>query len=492
MSGPDPSEGAGRRADRTTSGRSGRRAQVSRGAGALRSRLDVLVVLAVVLPLVVLASVAVIGEEQDHVPSAAAPEGAPLADATVICPASVSPGEGADVVAMRVPEVDGGEVTVRTGSARLRRPRTVDVPGPEPVALPRTDGLVALDATGDAASGLVAGRREALVSEPCRAPAYDEWFLGLGGSARNGSTLTLVNPDDSAAVVDVNLIGPRGPIDEDAGRGITIEGGRSVRVDLASVAPRRADVAAHLSVSRGRVSMTVEHRYDPLGSGEATVDTLPAQSRAASRNLLLGVAPAGSQRSLYLANPGDDEVRATVRVMNADAVFTPSDTEDVVVPPRTQVRVPLAGIVDAQAAEGMLGLVVEASGPVLSTVRGLDRGDLVAVGAAEVLRAPAAVVVPQGKARLVVGGARRAGVVRVRAYDAAGKVLLKNGRVEIGADRGASLALPAGTAGITVEASATPVAAAVVVDSDGGTPGSAVVPVRPADVTADVPVVRPR
>ncbi|TIC87911.1 hypothetical protein E8D34_06325 [Nocardioides sp. GY 10113] len=493
----EPTETAGPAAESTPStppagGRRAARAEepapTGRRAGGGGRRIDLLVGLAVALPAVVLASVAVIGAEADPVPSVRPPAGSELTDSTLVCPPPVAAGD-AEVLALRVPEVAGGEVTVRSGRTELRRESTIEVPDQAPVEVPRASGVVTLEAQGEAAPGLVAGRREPSVAAPCRAPAYDEWFLGLGATARNGSVLTLVNPDDSNAVVDVTLIGPSGPIEEDAGRGVTIQGHQVLRVDLAAEAPRRIDVAAHLSVSRGRVSMTVEHSWDPLGAGQPSTDTLPAQPRASAENLLLGVAPGGVQKYLYVANPGDDEVRATVRVMTAEAVFTPSDSDDVVVPPQSQVRVPLRSLVSEKAEEGMIGLVVEGSGPLLSTVRSLVRGDLAAVGGAELLRAPAAVVVPEGDARLVLGGARRPGVVQVRAYDSRGTVLGEDARVEVAADRGATLDLPEGTAALTLVSGSTPVAASLVVTSNGGT---AVVPVRPSGVRADVPSVAPR
>ena len=458
-------------------------------------KIDLLVVLGLLLPTVVAISVAVTGAEDDPQPGALAPTETALERASLVCAPSVTAdgGRGAsDVVALRVPDVPGGEVALLSGTPELAESGAVDLPDSTPVPADEPRGPVVLDGEGAAAPGMVGGRRDALIAQPCRAPSYDEWFLGLGASARRGSVITLVNPDATQAVVDITLLGPRGPVEEEDLRDVPVPGLGSVELDLAEIAPRRIDLAAHVSVTRGRISATVTHRNDPLGAGRVSVDTLPAQTEASTENLLLGVEPVGDARVLYLANPGDDEVRATVRVVNDEAVFTPTGTEDVVIAPRSMSRVSVASLVDAQAAEGMLGVDVESTGPVLATLRGLDEEDVVAVGAAERLDTPAAVVVPPGRGRLVLGGAQRSGVVRIDAYADDGTLVLDQERVEIGADRAVSVPLPRDVAAVTIEARNTPVYAAVLVESGGGPPGATVVPVRAPELTSRVPVVRPR
>ncbi|WP_141012741.1 DUF5719 family protein [Nocardioides sambongensis] len=406
-------------------------------------------------------------------------------------PAIDNGGRATDVVALRAPGSAGGDVAVRTGDRRLTDAGTRSV-GDTPVTIPDSAGSVVLDATGESAPGLVAGRREALAAPTCRALSYDEWYLGLGASARNASVITLVNPDDTPAVVDITLTGPNGPVEEDALRDVPVRAGGTVRLDLAEIAPRRSEVAAHVAVTRGRVSASVAHQWDPLGAGRVTVESLPAQAAPATEGLLLGVDPDAEQGWLHLANPGDDEARVSVRVLTEEAVFAPSSAEDVVVPPLSSLRVPLRSLVDAEAADGMLGLVVESSSPVVSSAHGLVDDDLVAVGAAELLTDPSAVVVPEGEARLYLGGATGTGVVRVTAFDSDGEELLDDERVEIAADRAAVLDLPDGTAALTLATRNAEVAATVRVDTAGSTPGATYVPVQPTVLESEVPVVLPR
>ena len=100
---------------------------------------------------------------------------------------------------------------------------------------------------------------------------------------------------------------------------------------------------------------------------------------------------------------------------------------------------------------------------------------------------PVTSVVPEGPKALVLAGAERAGVVRVTAIDARGQVLLDEQRVEVGADRGHRLELPDEAVLVTVQARNTPIAGTVMLTGDR----VGVLRLWPAEVNADVPVVRP-
>lgn len=453
----------------------GRRASAGR-----ERRIDVLVALAILLPAVVALSVGLIGSEDDPTLGARPPATAALTTATVVCPSGVS--AGGTVRVTRVPGVPGGDLTVGDDTVAVEPGASVAVPAP--------DGPVVLDGEGSAAPGIAAGRDDALAVPECRAPSYDEWLVGVGASARYATTVELVNPDDSDAVVDLALHGEDGPIEEPALRGLEVPANSSRLVDLAAVAPRATTTAAHLTVVRGRVTATARTTWDPLGRGRVTTDFLPADPEASTRSLILGVPAASTQPTLYLANPGDDEVRVTTRLVSGEAVFTPTGAEEVDVPPRSMVAVDLTEVLAGDVAEGVVGIQVDATGPVVSSMSSLVRGDLVLLAPAPELRDPAAAVLPPGARTLLLGGANRTGVVHVVSYDARGTVLADE-RVEIGADRADSVPLPSGAVAVSVEARNTPVKAVVSIATGGRTPGLATLRLRPPELRAQIPVVIP-
>jgi hypothetical protein len=198
--------------------------------------------------------------------------------------------------------------------------------------------------------------------------------------------------------------------------------------------------------------------------------------------------PADVPGEVYLFNPGADEVRATVRVVTGTAVFTPAGLEDVVIPAATVRHVALSDVLTKKAADGALGLEIESEQPLVTSVRllGDDLG-LVAPSTTIARDQPVTSVVPEGPKSLVLGGASSAGVVRVTAVDASGKVLLDEERVEVGADRGHRLELPDAAVLVTVEAKNTPIAGTIMLTGDR----IGELRLRPAEINAEIPVVRP-
>ncbi|KAA1421057.1 hypothetical protein F0U44_01645 [Nocardioides humilatus] len=473
----------GRRADRAGTTAPGRRGLVQ------ARKLDVLVVLGVLLPLGVAGSLAVVdGDDPAPYPDSP-PSSARLTDASLVCAASGSSTAG-DVLVTRVPDMRGGQVAVRVadGAARsLGERRSVDVKSGRLTTI-ATDGDVVVRGKDAAAPGLVAGRTgEARAAAECRAPAFDEWYVGIGAAAKQSSTIELVNPDGGPAVVEIALYGRHGLVEEEELHGIQVPGNGVVRLDLSQVTPRRGTLAAHVTVVRGRVVTTVRHTYDPLGRGTPRIDFLPAQAEPSVDNLLLGV-PADGRGEVNIFNPGDSEVRATVRVVSDSAVFTPAGLDDVVVPPGSVRQVLLSQVLTKAAREGALGLEVVAAQPVVTSVRllGEDLG-LIAPVVPIAEDEPETTIVPAGPKLLVLAGASGPGSVRITATDAQGKVLVDGKRVEIGADRGVSVKLPDAVVAVTVQASNTVVAAAIELTGDR----VGVLRVHPAEVDAQVPVVRP-
>ncbi|QYJ04405.1 hypothetical protein KUV85_01635 [Nocardioides panacisoli] len=448
-------------------------------------RLDPVIALAVLLPLLALLSVALL---QPTAPeqTVTGPSSAALNRLSVACPTPVQRPAG-DLQLTRGAGGGDGPVQLRVNrDDRLESRDRVRVDDGVTEA-PDSGGAAVATGRGDAAPGLVAGRDEAGAVPECRSPWYDDWFVGAGATARQATVIELVNPDASAAVVNIDVHGPTGPIEDASWSGVTVPGNGVRWVRLAERPARRA-IAAHVQVDQGRVRAFARHTFDRLGQGTATTDYLHAQQQPAEENLLLGVPTRGAQRSLFLANPGDDEVRATVRIVTEQSTLVPSGTERITVPPRAHVQFPLADLLDADAAEGALGLLVESTAPVVAGARGLVDRDLVAVGPATAYDEPMTAVVPTGQKTLIAGGASRTGVVRVTATAADGRTIWDGKRFEIAADQALRVELPDPAVRVQVVGRRTPVAATVLVDDRRG---RGTVRLAPAPVEAEVPDVRP-
>jgi hypothetical protein len=447
-----------------------------------RGRLDTTSVLAVLLPVATLASLFLVHVADDR-REAARPTRTPLTTANLICPA---PQAGSDEALLSTTRQGvHGKVTLRSGkdrsSARLASGTVTTVrSGNDPLV---TTG------TGDLAPGLVGARFGApghLAVATCQPTSPDEWFTGAGGAARHSSTLELVNPDAGPAVADVSVYGGHGVVDVSRLHGVSVPGRSSVELDLGELAPRRGDLALHVVTERGRIAASVLDGSDQLGGGARSQDWLPAQPAAATDNFLLGLPSGAAEQTLTVANGGDSEVRAQVKLVTADSVFTPEGMDPVRVPPQSAVRVSLSSVLDSKAADGALGLEVTASGPVSATLRSLVGGDLAHATAGPALRSGTSVIVPPGAKQLVLAGAGGVGAVTVVARSATGKEL-DSTRAEVRPGQGAAVDLPAGARLVSVTPGRSPVHAAVVMTGSG----AAVVPLSDPVLNGLVPDVRP-
>ena len=140
------------------------------------------------------------------------------------------------------------------------------------------------------------------------------------------SVLELTNPDSGTALADVTVLGGSGVVDAPRLRGHLgarwqhASGSTSVRSSRSA-----GDLALDVQTVRGRLGATVLDRYDRVGSSALTQDWLAGQAEPSTDNLLLGLAPGKGRRTLVVANAGDDEVRAQVRIVTGDSIFAPED-----------------------------------------------------------------------------------------------------------------------------------------------------------------------
>jgi hypothetical protein len=450
-----------------------------RTAQGRRFAVNLTTVLAVLLPLLTVAALALVRPEE---PAASAhdPVQTALTSSLLVCPTAEP---GARTVYATTAEQDAsGKVTIGPGGSRE----------PLPVLAGRVAtydsgaGAVLVQGTGDLAPGLVAARFTAkpVASNLCTPPAPDQWFTGVGAGAGHRSVLELTNPDRGPAIVDVTLYGRAGIIDVPALRGVSVAGLDTVRVDLATTIPRRDELAIRVTSARGRVAASVLDSFDELGAGASASDQLLAQPAPSTSNVLMGVTGGAGRQTLVLANSGADEVRANVRIVTEDSVFAPRGVEEIRVSPESVKRVSLSRVL--QGTDGVLGVVVDSTGPVTATLRSFVGGDLSHAVAGEGVSSSTTVVLPTGSKQLLLSGADQIGVVSVVAHTAGGKELASR-RIELNPGRGVAVDLPDGATLLRITPDGTSLIGAVLVQGRGST----VVPLRELVRTGLIPDVRP-
>jgi hypothetical protein len=230
-----------------------------------------------------------------------------------------------------------------------------------------------------------------------------------------------------------------------------------------------------------------------LANHRSQREWLPRQSEPATSLQLLGLPLGAGARTLQLANPGEEVVRAQVKVVTGDTSFTPKGLDPVAIAPGSTSEVALTKVLGPALRDGALGVAVEADGPVTaSVVTDLANDRVVTVPSDDVSKEAATLLpVPTGKgaqpARAeVLLSADAAGSSRVTAYDADGTRVL---RTRVGQQRGqtAVVRLPRGAAYVDVVPQGTVVRGAVMLSGDGAT----VIPLHELLTKGLVPQISP-
>ncbi len=426
------------------------------------AKLDATTIAAVLIPVAALLLALLVDTGSPAPVAAVSPSETELTRSTVVCPPG---GREVDVASASGAT---GQVEVSSDGEDL----TAEV-APETSTRVRV-GRKAAVITGrdDLAPGLVATRFDKpLASVDCRVPQPDQWFTGAGAGGKHQSVLQLVNPDGGRALVDVVVLGHDGPVDVPALRGLAVRGGETRRFDLATTIPRRDDLALHVRTIRGRISASVLDQFRELGQGTDGRDSLAAQEAPSTANVMLGLPGGSGERTLVLANPGQDEGRATIRLVGADSVFTPKGVPEVVLPPESVVRVPLAPILRGAGAnedERPYGLQVESTVAATATLTMFVGGDLVESVPTPPLGGTATTPLPDAENTLVLSGAPTQGLMVVSLWDEDGTEL-EGLRVPVAPGSGYEVPLPRRARLMTVEPRRTTVSAVVLATGDGAT-----------------------
>ena len=448
-----------------------------RAAETSRGRPSPVTVLAVVIPLLTIAALALV-RPAEQAPTSYAPSEAPLDRVTVVCPARLP---GADEVRIGSTSLVSDDVTLRVG-------RQDDTQALSDGVATRTERqYVVVHASGDVAPGLVASRSGSGSATGCDQPAPERWFTGAGASSEHASTLTLINPDRGPAVADVTVWDGSALVDVPALRGVRVPGGRSTSFDLSEVVPSRDALALRVSVSRGRLAASVADVVDPVGRDRPVREWLPAQATPASTSYVAGIGTTAADRVLSLANPGDSEVRVALELVSEESEFAPSGLEEVTLDPASVREVDLSRVLRGRNLTGVQALRVEATGPVTATLRTRTPADLALTPAGPTVEGDTAVALPAGSKRIVVTGATAPGLVTLQAWDEDGEVVVRERRVEIDPATAARIRVPDEAVLAQVRVQRT----GAVVSVEVSDRGLSVLPLSQLGTTSEVADVRP-
>ncbi|MFF8999088.1 DUF5719 family protein [Streptomyces achromogenes] len=205
-------------------------------------------------------------------------------------------------------------------------PATGDTSGGDTPALVGTaDGSFAPGWTVQETTEVAAGTGRGLLGVTCAGADTDFWFPGASTAAGRTDYVHLTNPDDSAAVVDIELYGKDGAIKAPLGENLTVDPGASEAILLPTLTEdRQTDLTVHVSVRGGRVGAAVRALDDKAGG-----DWLAPAADPADGLVLPGIPKDATDVRLTAFVPGDDDADLKIRLASPDGLITPAGNETI-------------------------------------------------------------------------------------------------------------------------------------------------------------------
>ncbi|KOG35325.1 DUF5719 family protein [Streptomyces resistomycificus] len=203
-------------------------------------------------------------------------------------------------------------------------PVTGDTSGGDAPALVGTaEGKFAPGWTVQETTEVAAGTGRGLQGVNCTAPDTEFWFPGASTAADRTDYVHLTNPDDSAAVVDIELYGKDGALESTAGESLTVQPHSSEPVLLSTLTDEKQEnLTVHVNVRSGRLGAAVQALDDKLGG-----DWLAASTDPTGSLVLPGIPKDATAVRLVAFTPGDSDADLKVRLSSPSGQITPAGNE---------------------------------------------------------------------------------------------------------------------------------------------------------------------
>jgi hypothetical protein len=211
---------------------------------------------------------------------------------------------------------------------------------------------------------VAAGTGRGLQGVNCTAPDTEFWFPGASTAADRTDYLHLTNPDDSAAVVDIELYGKDGALKTAVGEGITVQPHSSEPILLSTLTDEKQEnLTVHVNVRSGRVAAAVQALDDRLGG-----DWLAASTDPAGSLVLPGIPKDATAVRLVAFTPGDSDADLKVRLASPSGSITPAGNETLHVKGDMTTAVDLGDVTRGEAGSLIL-TPTDQSVPVVAALR---------------------------------------------------------------------------------------------------------------------------
>jgi hypothetical protein len=267
-------------------------------------------------------------------------------------------------------KADETEETEKAGKPVLEvgepgKPTTGEASGAESPALTGSaEGTYAPGWTVQQTTEVTAGTGRGLQGLSCTVPDTEFWFPGASTEEGRTDYLHLTNPDDSAAVVDIELYGKEGELESEVGEGMTVPPHSTEPILLSTLtAEKQTNLTVHVTVRGGRVGAAVQALDDKLGG-----DWLTAAADPAGSLVLPGIPEDATAVRLVAFSPGDSDADLKVRLASPSGEITPAGNETLHVKAGMTTAIDLGDVTRGEAGSLVLTPTDEEV-PVVAAVR---------------------------------------------------------------------------------------------------------------------------
>ncbi|WP_371528864.1 DUF5719 family protein [Streptomyces sp. NBC_01283] len=236
--------------------------------------------------------------------------------------------------------------------------------GESPALLGTADGMLAPGWTVQQTTKYAVGSGRGLQGANCAAPDTDFWFPGTSSAKDRSDYVHLTNPDDTAAVVDIELYGKDGALKTEVGEAIQVQPHSSMPVLLSTLSPKeQTNLTMHVTARSGRVAAAVQSSDDKLGG-----DWLPASADPASRVVLPGIPKDATSVRLVAFTPGADDADLKVQLASPSGSISPAGHANLHVKSGMTTAVDLGDVTKGEAGSLVLTPTEDAA-PVVAALR---------------------------------------------------------------------------------------------------------------------------
>ncbi|MFD6279081.1 DUF5719 family protein [Streptomyces sp. NPDC060209] len=210
-----------------------------------------------------------------------------------------------------------------------------------------------------------AGGARGLLGVSCTAPDTDFWFPGASTGASRQDYVHLTNPDDTAAVADIELYGADGALKSDVGEGITVPAKSSVPMLISTLTSEAAEnVTVHVTTRTGRVGAVVSAAEDAVGS-----DWLAASADPAGTQVLPGIPADATSVRLVAFAPGEADADVKVQLLGKSGTFSPAGNDTLHIKSQMTASVDLKDVTRGEPGSLRLSPADGSTTPVVAALR---------------------------------------------------------------------------------------------------------------------------